>query len=220
MILFCTSPPLPSPHFSFQTYSHPLTSILNHQPLPGSMQSGKHLIKNSYTDDRCLSTPYHYTNISTPTFSSVAGETKSITIPEPSTAYPNNAPTVKPNAPTSIPNGHPPPTLSPASASTPSASASAPFVSAPSINAPSVSTPSVSTPSVSAPAISTPSIFTPSVSSPVGAQQLPGSSSYPSKDCLSGSETVTMESGGSKVLSEVFLGNRILTSDVAGLLRG
>jgi hypothetical protein len=130
------------------------------------MQSG-YLIKNSYTDDRCLSTPYHYTNISTPTFSSVAGETKSITIPEPSTVYPNNAPTVKPNAPTSIPNGNPPPTLSPASASTPSASA--PFVSAPSVSAPSISTPSVSVP-----AISTPSIFTPSVSSPVGAQQSHG----------------------------------------------
>jgi hypothetical protein len=43
----------------------------------------------------------------------------------------------------------------------------------------------------------------------------PSASSF-EKDCFSGSETVTLESGGSKVLSEVVLGDRILTSDVAG----
>jgi Hint module len=43
----------------------------------------------------------------------------------------------------------------------------------------------------------------------------PSTSSF-DKDCFSGSETVTLESGGSKVLSELVLGDRILTSDVAG----
>jgi Hint module len=54
--------------------------------------------------------------------------------------------------------------------------------------------------------------------SPIGTQGSPVKPSTSSfdKDCFSGSETVTLESGGSKVLSEVVLGDRILTSDVAG----
>jgi hypothetical protein len=52
---------------------------------------------------------------------------------------------------------------------------------------------------------------------PVEAAISPGkSSSSFIKDCFSGSDTVTLESGLFKVLSEVVLGDRILTSDVAG----
>jgi Hint module len=54
------------------------------------------------------------------------------------------------------------------------------------------------------------------ISTPTGAQQTTGSASSSTKACFSGSETVTLESGGSKVLSEVVLGDRVLTSDVAG----
>jgi Hint module len=44
----------------------------------------------------------------------------------------------------------------------------------------------------------------------------PGSASSSKKDCFSGSETVTLESGGYKALSEVVPGDRILTSDGNG----
>ena len=36
------------------------------------------------------------------------------------------------------------------------------------------------------------------------------------KSCFSGTETVTLESGGSKVISTVVLGDMILTSNRAG----
>lgn len=151
----------------------PLSLI--HIFLPYSIMLGKFLLEDSYSSDNCGGEPYlALYNTSTPTCvvtNSGSGLTVvAVTIPAvgPSsgttvTASPSSGATVKPGAPTSVPNGSPP---SPVQFPT--------------------------------------------------QQQSVESSSSSTKACFSGSETVTLESGGSKVLSEVVLGDRILTSDAAG----
>jgi Hint module len=149
----------------------PLSVI--HISLPYSTMLGKFLIKDSY-DDACTGDPYVTYNVSTPsctvTNSGSGLSVVAITIPvvgassgTTATASPSSGATVKPGAPTSVPNGSPP---SPVQFPT--------------------------------------------------QQQSVQSSTSSTKACFSGSETVTLESGGSKVLSEVVLGDRILTSDAAG----
>lgn len=157
------------------TSRHPSTSSLIHIFLPYSIMLGKFLLKDVYSNDNCGGDPYlALYNTSTPTCvvtNSGSGLTVvAVTIPAvgPSsgttaTASPSSGATVKPGAPTSVPNGSPP---SPVQFPT--------------------------------------------------QQQSVESSSSSTKACFSGSETVTLESGGSKVLSEVVLGDRILTSDAAG----
>jgi hypothetical protein len=142
---------------------------------------------------------------SKPTFKPT-GKPSSLPRP-PTTLKPTSKPTMKPTGkPSSLPTGQPSGTSRPPSENpTPSLTPFPVEAAIPTGQPSGTSRPPSENP-------------TPSLTQfPVEAAISPGkSSSSFIKDCFSGSDTVTLESGLFKVLSEVVLGDRILTSDVAG----